>query len=50
MDESECYNVDSGVRQGYIMSPWVFNVYIDSIMREVKIGIGRMVVRFLEEG
>ena len=26
--ESECFRIDSGVRQGCIMSPWLFNVYI----------------------
>ena len=29
-DESERFRTDSGVRQGYIMSPWLFNVYMDS--------------------
>ena len=32
------------------MSPWLFNVYMDAVMNEVKIGIGRRRVRFLEEG
>ena len=25
--ESQCFKIDSGVRQGCIMSPWLFNVY-----------------------
>ena len=25
--ESEWFRIDSGVRQGFIMSPWLFNVY-----------------------
>ena len=27
-DESECFRINSGVRQGCIMSPWLFNIYI----------------------
>ena len=30
--ESECFRIDSGVRQVYIMSPWPFNVYMDTVM------------------
>ena len=30
-----------------IMSPWLFNVYMDEVM---KIGMGRRGVRFLEDG
>ena len=40
--ESELFRVDSGERQGYIMSSWLFNVHMDAVMKEVKIGIGRM--------
>ena len=32
------------------MSSWLFNVYMDAMMKEVKIGIGRKRVKFLEEG
>ena len=31
------------------MFKWLFNVYIDAVMKEVKM-IGRMGVKFLEEG
>ena len=48
--ESECFRVDSGVRQGCIMSPWLFNVYMDVVRKELKMGIERRGVRFLEEG
>ena len=27
--ESERFRIDIGVRQGCIMSPWLFNVYMD---------------------
>ena len=32
------------------MPAWLFNVYMDAVMKEVKMGIGRTGVRFLEEG
>ena len=37
--ESECFRIDS-VRHGSIMSPWLFNVYMDVVMK-VKMGMGR---------
>src|SRR5215469_13748781 len=30
------FDVKVGLRQGCVMSPWLFNVYMDSIVREVK--------------
>ena len=32
--ESECFKVNSGVRQGCIMSPWLFNAYMDAVIKE----------------
>ena len=32
------------------MSPWLLNVYMDGVMKEVKMGMGRRGVRFLEDG
>ena len=40
------FRIESGVRQGCIMSPWLFNVY----MKDVKMGMGRRGVSFLEDG
>ena len=37
--ESERFRIDCGVRQGCIIFPWVFNVYTDGVMKEVKMGI-----------
>ena len=48
--ESERFRIDSGVRQGCIMNPWFFNVYMDGVMKEVKMGIGRRGMNFLEDG
>ena len=47
--ESEQSRIDSGVRQGCIMSPWLFNVYMDIVTEEVKMGMGRRGVSFLED-
>ena len=41
--------INSGVGQGCIMSHWFFNVDMEAVMKEVKIRLGRMGVRFLEE-
>ena len=34
------------VRQVCIMSSWLFKIYMDAVVKKVKVGIGRMVVRF----
>ena len=39
--ESECFRISSGVRQRCIMSPWLFNVYMNAVMKEVQMGMGR---------
>ena len=44
--ESECFKIDSGVRQMCIMFPWFYKVYMDGVIKEVKKGIGRRGVRF----
>ena len=33
-DESEWFPVNVGLRQGCVMSPWLFNVYMDGMVRE----------------
>ena len=49
--KSECFKIDSGVRPGNIMSPWLFNIdrERDKVMKE-KRGMARTGTRFLEEG
>ena len=42
--DSECFRIDSGVRQVRIMSPCL------AVMKEVKMEMGRRRVRFQEEG
>ena len=39
--ENEGFRIENGVRQGCIMFPWLFNVYIDAVMKEVKMEIGK---------
>ena len=38
---SEDFEIHVGVRQGCVMSPWLFNVYMDGVMREFKARVGR---------
>ena len=33
-DESERFRIDRGERQGCIISPWLFNVYFDAVLKE----------------
>ena len=36
---SECFPVNVGFRQGCVMSPWLFNVYMDGVAREVNVRV-----------
>ena len=38
------------MRQGCIVSPWLFNLYMDGVMKEVKMWMGMRGVSFLEDG
>ena len=42
---SEWFPVRVGLRQGCVMSPWLFNLYIDGVVREVN---GRVLGRGLK--
>ena len=33
---SDWFGVEQGVRQGCVMSPWLFNLYMDTIVREAR--------------
>ena len=48
--ESECLWINNNVRQGFIMFPWILNVYVDAMMKDVKMGMGRRRMRFQKEG
>ena len=34
--KSDWFKVEQGVRQGCVMSPWLFNLYMDHMLRKVK--------------
>ena len=38
-DVSEWFLVNVGLRQGCVISPWLFNVYLDSVVREVNVRV-----------
>ena len=40
-DVSELYPVNILLRQGCVMSPWLFNVYMDGVVREVNVRVLR---------
>ena len=44
-DVSEWFPVNVGLRQGCVMSPWLFNIYMDGVVREVNV---RVLVKGLE--
>ncbi len=38
-----------GLRQGCVMSPWLFNIYMDGVMREVNGKGGRAERKYTEK-
>ncbi len=42
---SEHFEIKVGLRQGCVMSPWLFNIYMDGVMREMKGKVGEVGVR-----
>ena len=38
-DMSEWFPVNIGLRQGCVMSPWLFNVYMDGVVRQVNVRV-----------
>ena len=38
-DVSEWFPVNVGLRQGCVISPWLFNVYMDGVVREVNVRV-----------
>src|SRR5678816_4814887 len=46
--KSDWFSINSGVRQGCVMSPWLFNLYMDGVMKELKVGVTGNGVRMME--
>ena len=44
-----CFRTNNGVRQRCITSPWLFNVYMETVMKELKMGMERRGGIFQEE-
>src|SRR5678816_1628876 len=42
------FRINSGVRQGCVMSPWLFNLYMDGVMKEFEVGMAGNGVRMME--
>ena len=38
-DASKWFLVNVGLRQGCVISPWLFNVYMDGVVREVNVRV-----------
>ena len=38
-DVSESFAVNVGLTQGCVMSPWLFNLYTDGVVREVNVSV-----------
>ena len=39
-EEGEWFRVGVGLRQGCVMSPWLFIVFMDGVMKEVREAVG----------
>ncbi len=39
---SESFKVEVGVKQGCVMPPWLFNIYMDGCIREIKVRVLRL--------
>ncbi len=49
-ETSEHFEIKGGLKQGCIMSLWLFNIYMDGVIREVKGKVGEVGVRMYDEG
>ncbi len=47
---SETFSVEVGVRQGCVMSPWLFSIYMDGCIREIKVRVRDLGVRLNVRG
>ncbi len=49
-ETSEHFEIKVDLRQGCVMSSWLFNIYMDGVMREVKGKVGEVGVELYNEG
>ena len=47
---SKSFPIAVGVRQGCVMLPWLFNIFMDECMKEVKDKVGNVGVRLKMNG
>ncbi len=40
----ECFKIKAGLRHGCVMSPWLFNIFMDGVVREMKAKTGNLCV------
>ena len=48
--ESEWFGLEVGLCQGCAMSPWLFNLFMDGVMREIRETAGEIGVRMIDDG
>ena len=48
-EEGEWFEVGVGLRQGCVMSPWLFNLFMDAVMKEVREKAGDVGVTLWDE-
>ncbi len=49
-ETSEQFEIKVGLRQGCVMSPWLFKNYVDGVMREMKGKVGEVGVKMYAKG
>ncbi len=49
-ETSEHFEIKVGLRQKCVVSPWLFIIYMDGVMREMKGKVGGVQVRMYAEG
>lgn len=49
-ETSEQTEIKVGLRQESVMSPWLFNTYMDGVMKEMKGKVGEVGVEMFTEG
>ena len=49
-DFPESFPVEMGVRQGCVMAPWLFNIFMDGCMKDMKVKVGNVGARLKMDG